>query len=441
MSKVTFLFPKLHLETVILQIHRNISSKYCCKLLILGGGTGGCSIAAKFSRVLKENEIIVVEQCERHYYQPGFTFIGIGQGQLSKSWKLMKDVLPKNVIWIKDIVTSIDPDNNLVITKRGCQILYEFLIISLGLDLNFGKIRGLVDALCEPEVCSIYSVKYVTKTFEAIKRIDRGTAIFTHPRCPIKCQGASQKIAYLCDHYLRKVKRRECVKIIYNTANPDLFAVRRYSNVLWEVTERRDIQVNLKTNLIEVHPSTREAVFEKDKKTKVFKYDFLHVTPYMKPPAVLRATKSLVDKNGYVKVNKHTLAHVDYPNVFAIGDCCNAPNSKTAAAVAVQSYVVFNNLKACMLGKDSYFFYNGYSSCPIFTEIGKCVMAEFLYNGVPFETFPFKQDKERYSMYYGVKLFMPTLYWKFMMNGRWNGPSNIRKIFHPFQQHQYGIDQ
>jgi len=39
----------------------------------------------------------------------------------------------------------------------------------------------------------------------------------------------------------------------------------------------------------------------------------------------------LADSNGFVDIDKGTLQHVKYPNIFGIGDCTNAPTSKTAA--------------------------------------------------------------------------------------------------------------
>jgi sulfide:quinone oxidoreductase len=40
---------------------------------------------------------------------------------------------------------------------------------------------------------------------------------------------------------------------------------------------------------------------------------------------------------GYVNINKHTLQHVKYPNVWSLGDCSSLPASKTAAAIFSQS--------------------------------------------------------------------------------------------------------
>ena len=59
----------------------------------------------------------------------------------------------------------------------------------------------------------------------------------------------------------------------------------------------------------------------------------LHVTPPMSSPDPLRQCAALTNEMGYLNVNKHTLQHVTFPNVFGIGDCTNVPTSKTAAAV------------------------------------------------------------------------------------------------------------
>ena len=69
----------------------------------------------------------------------------------------------------------------------------------------------------------------------------------------------------------------------------------------------------------------------------------LHVAPPMKPVEAVNNSK-LVDQTGFVNVDKETLQHKNYPNVYAIGDCTNLPTSKTAAAVAAQSEILYKNL-------------------------------------------------------------------------------------------------
>lgn len=56
--------------------------------------------------------------------------------------------------------------------------------------------------------------------------------------------------------------KRKNAHIIYNTSLPVIFGVKRYADALWKVVEERKIEVNLRTNLIEVRPDKRVAVFE-----------------------------------------------------------------------------------------------------------------------------------------------------------------------------------
>lgn len=175
--------------------------------------------------------------------------------------------------------------------------------------------------------------------------------------------------------------------------------------------KEKNITVNYNQNLIEVIPDKKEAVFEdlKTKEKKNFKYEMLHISPPMSAPPVV---SSIADpQTGFVSVNKETLQHTKYPNIFAIGDCNNAPTSKTAAAVAGQSGVLSRNLLAVMKGKEPYAKYDGYTSCPLVTGFDKCILAEFDYSLEPLETFPFDQSKERKSMYYLKKNIMPNVYW------------------------------
>lgn len=118
-----------------------------CKALIVGGGTGGCSIGAKLSSDYGQNECIILEPADDHYYQPMYTMIGGGMKTLSQSRRSMETVLPKKAKWIKDAAAQFNPNANEVVTKQGHIISYELLIIAVGLQLNYDKVDILVRKL------------------------------------------------------------------------------------------------------------------------------------------------------------------------------------------------------------------------------------------------------------------------------------------------------
>ncbi|OQR75895.1 sulfide:quinone oxidoreductase [Tropilaelaps mercedesae] len=364
-----------------------------CQLLVVGAGSGGLGTAAILGNRFNT---VVIDPADFHYYQPYFTFVGAGLKQLEqcrqplerdvgerKMWYIQQLVLPlqlmpSSVKWIKEAATSFSPSQNCVVTDSGKRITYDILVVATGIHPDFSKVFGLVDALKTPHVGSNYTPETVLKTVEALRNFKHGNAIFTFPSTPIKCPGAPQKIAYLTDEYLRNHGKRESANIIYNTAGEAIFGVKKYAEALWRVAKLKDINVNLQHNLVQVLPDKRQAIFEKvendNRKTLVsMDYDMLHVTPPMYSIKAV-AQSPLADNAGYVDINKETLQHVKFKNVFAIGDC-TAHLPKTAAAVAASLGVLADNVVAFNSGKNLSGRYNGYTSCPLTTGFSKCVLA------------------------------------------------------------------
>ncbi|EDW68673.1 sulfide:quinone oxidoreductase, mitochondrial [Drosophila virilis] len=415
-----------------------LHDKHDCKVLVVGGGSGGCAMAAKLSSRLGRNKVIVVEPADKHYYQPMFTLIGGGMKRLEHSYKPMSQVLPKKAKWVREAAIEFDPDSNTVKTTGGNTIKYDMLLIATGLQLNYNKIPGLEEALAIPngKVSSIYSPMYVDRVYDCLRNIKDGNAIFTYPSSPVKCPGAPQKIVYISEHYFRKMGKRDKINVIYNTALPVLFGVKHYADALWPIVKKRNITVNTRRNLIEVKPGQDIAVFENlDNPAERFeeKYSMLHAVPPMSAPEALTRCKQLINEAGFVSVDQSTLQHTKYKNVFAIGDSSGSPNSKTAASAAAQSPVVFRNMIAALNGKPLRDVYDGYASCPLVTGYNSVILAEFDYSLTPLETFPVAQNKERYSMFIMKKDLMPLLYWKLMLPGYWNGPALMRNLLSVFK--------
>lgn len=404
------------------------------KLVVVGGGSAGCSIAAKFSSMLPEGNVAVIEPNNTHYYQPMWTLVGGGMKTLEDSGRPMGDVLPSKAQWIKDRVAEFHPQRNQLLTSSGEEIDYDYLIVAMGLQLNYHKVKGLPEALETPGVCSNYSPLHVGKTMEALRRFKEGNAIFTFPNTPIKCPGAPQKALYISEQYLRDHGKRDRATVMYNSSLGVIFGVEKYAEALKKIVKERDIQLNLLHELIEVKPDTKEAVFrilnQPEGTNKTFKYEMLHVVPPMSPPDVLVANKELTNGAGFLEVDPLTLQHVRFPNVFGTGDCTSLPTAKTAAAVAAQSNILYVNLCRFMKGQSLTEKYDGYTSCPLVTGYSKCILAEFDYKMQPLETLPVNQAKERRTSFFLKKQVMPLLYWKLMLNGWWNGPGLIRKVLH-----------
>lgn len=69
-----------------------------------------------------------------------WTMVGGGIKTLEQSRRAMADIMPRNATWYKESVQSFEPGNNTVHTLDGTKIEYEFLIVGVGLKVNFNKV-------------------------------------------------------------------------------------------------------------------------------------------------------------------------------------------------------------------------------------------------------------------------------------------------------------
>ncbi|HXH74706.1 MAG TPA: FAD/NAD(P)-binding oxidoreductase [Bacteriovoracaceae bacterium] len=396
------------------------------KLLILGAGSGGISVAARMKSKINPTDIAIIDPSDTHYYQPLWTLAGAGVIKKEKSFKLQKDLIPKGVQWIQRSVVDIDPSQKKVSLKDGTSVGYDFLVVALGLRLAWEKIKGLDGHLGKNGICSIYEYNQVDSTSAMLNEFKGGRAIFTMPPVPIKCAGAPQKIMYLADDIFRKNGVREKSTVNFATAGKVMFGIPVFSKALDEVVKRRAIETMFQHKLTAVDAALKTATFEVTDAQGVvsenlIKFDLLHVVPPMTAPTIIingPLSAKEGDQKGWLSVNKFSLQHTVFTDIFGIGDVTGVPNSKTGAAVRMQAPVVVKNLLDAMAGKPLSGSYNGYSSCPLITGFGKVILAEFGYDGKLMPSFPIDATKERKSMWHLKKDLLPTLYWKAMLKGR-----------------------
>lgn len=391
------------------------------QILIIGGGNAGISVAAQLKRANKSLEIAIVEPNEKHYYMPAWTLVGGGVFNMKNTIRDERDVMPKNITWIKEYVSTFEPDKNTVILKSGGRLTYDFLIVAAGIQMNWHQIPGLTETLGKNGVTSNYHKDYAAYTWECLQSLQNGdTALFTAPTTPVRCGGAPQKIMYLAGDYCRKKKID--AQIEFTSGGSVIFGIKKYADELMKLVHKYNIQLNFKHDLIAIDGNHRIATFKvtapDGSTTEVQKkFKMIHVVPPQSAPDFVSASP-LADAKGWVDVNKFTLQHERYPSIFGLGDVTNTPNAKTGAAIRKQAPVVVKNLLALMNGKSLSASYSGYGSCPLVAGYGKLILAEFGYDNKIMETFPFDQSKPRWSMYLLKKYILPWLYWHKILKGQ-----------------------
>jgi sulfide:quinone oxidoreductase len=392
------------------------------QVLIIGGGNAGISVAAKL--LLKKKDLLVgiIEPSDKHYYQPAWTLVGGGTFNLQKTVRAEASVIPKGAVWIKDAAKTFEPENNQITCASDTVYTYDYLVAAPGIQLDWHKVKGLKETLGKNGVCSNYAFEQASYTYECIKNIQQGqTAIFTSPSTPVKCGGAPQKIMYLAADYFKRKRLLNHVSVSFVSGGGMIFGVKKYADALLKLVSSYNINLNFKHDLIEIDGEKKLATFKlmesEDGKTVIIPFNMIHVTPPQSAPDFIKESK-LANAAGWIDVNKNTLQHTQYANIFALGDATNTPNAKTGAAIRKQAPVLVANILALINGSNALpAQYNGYGSCPLVAGYGKLILAEFDYSNTPVETFPFNQAKPRWSMWLLKKYVLPWMYWNKILKG------------------------
>lgn len=392
-------------------------------VVIVGGGAAGISVASSLLSRQPNLDIAIIDPAEIHYYQPGWTMVGGGIFKPEKTVRTMASLIPKQVQWIKAAVAAFDPDNKQVLLE-GCKPLnYDVLVVCPGLKLNWHGIEGLVETLGKNGVTSNYRYDLAPYTWQLVREMKCGKAIFTQPPMPIKCAGAPQKAMYLsADHWQKQGVLKDIQIDFYNTGAA-LFGVPAYVPALMEYVKRYDANLHFNHQLIKVDGSQKRAWFKQlnGENSAVIETDFdmIHVVPPQQAPDFIRAS-NLVDQAGWVSVDQHTLQHTQYPHIFALGDVMNAPNAKTAAAARKQAPIVAVNVLEYLQGSANFAQYDGYGSCPLTVERGKIVLAEFGYGGKLLPSFPkwlLNGEQPTRLAWLLKEQILPPMYWDGMLKG------------------------
>ncbi|KYJ87689.1 NAD(P)/FAD-dependent oxidoreductase [Sulfurovum riftiae] len=429
------------------------SSDKKVKVVVVGGGAGGIMALVRLYKALPNAELTIIAPNEIHLYQPGQVFMAAGLYTHDDVVGHNKDLIPSGVEWIKDEVANFDPDNNKVITRAGKEVGYDYMVVATGIVYHYEWIKGLTaDDIGTNGISSVYLndlEKGTTKGgevtwtwFNELKAAaasgKKPTAIYTQPNTPIKCGGAPQKILYLSADHLRKEGLG--ANYIFATNGGKLFGLKEIAESLGEVQKRYDTITNkFKHNLVAMDVANKVATFERtyevkgeyDEDLKEYdmitkkemvdiKYDFIHVVPPMGPPAALAESKLGWQKGsakGWLEVDQYTLQHRRYPNVFGIGDVCGIPKGKTGGSARHHGPITVGNLVAQINGEPLKEKFDGYTVCPLKTEYGKIIMAEFGYEGY-LPTIPFLDPATPRWFWWAFDLYMlKPMYWHLMMKG------------------------
>lgn len=371
--------------------------KTAARIVIAGAGAAGLAAASRLAQQLSGAQITLVDARKEHYYQPGFTLVGAGIKPANYVVSQTGSYVPSGVQWVQERVAEIDPEGNKVVTQSGQVLPYDFLIVATGLQLEYGRIEGMEPGLIgQHGIGSIYNgPDAAAATWGLMSQFatQGGRGVFTRPGTEMKCAGAPLKYTFLSEDRATRQGGRSKAEFVYFSNNAALFSVPIVSEKVRMLFKERNIQTKYHRVLTAIDPGKRIATFKTQEGTEEQNWDFIHIIPPMLAPEAVRNSPLPWQSGnwaaeGWMEVDKGTLRHVRYPNVFGVGDIAGVPKGKTAASVKWQVPVAIDHLVADIQGKQSDARYNGYTSCPLITRLGQAMLVEFDYENNLTPSFP-----------------------------------------------------
>lgn len=394
-------------------------------VVIVGAGAAGLSCATRLSRELDGAKITVIDRRRNHYYQPGLTLVATGVWNMDQTIDRNERYLPSSVNWVHAMVRDYDPDNNRVITDAGESISYDYLMVTAGLQVNHSAVEGMSPELIGTRGigCVYDRPEYAQQTWTAIDKYTRegGRALFTRAPGAMKCAGAPLKMAMLTESRMKERGNRARGEFHYLTPGTSLFAVEATNEWLINNFAERDISLHWDHQVVAIDADARRATFQTPIGRETMDYDFIHVVPPMTAPDSLRESPLAAAEGpfrGWLEVDRFSLQHARYANVYGAGDIVGTPIGKTAASVKAQVPVAVTNMVNTIAGREQSASYDGYTSCPLITGLGKAILVEFDYNLDMVPSFDFISPYEEHWVPWVMKDRLLLAAYRAMLRGR-----------------------
>ncbi len=353
------------------------------KILILGGGGGGAILANLLPN--DEFEVSVIDKSEYHIFEPGTLWIAFKGEKKERFMRPIRQLLKPSVNLVHDEVISVDLNERLVKTKTGKEFMYDKVIIATGVNLDFDAIPGnreLMEAFGD-----FYStLESAEKLWNTLWKMNDGRFVIAIADPIYKCPPGPLKGAFLSNELFAKRGLKEKVKVVLAVPFPHAYPAKSISDI---------IEPELEAKGIEVHTFfTVDSINTKEKKIyslegEELEYTIATIIPPHEGPGYEVKPTEVKDDSNYIKINKFTCKIEGFDDAYAIGDCTNAPTSKSGVTAHLQAEVVAARLK----GYEAKF--SGRTNCPLITDgKGLFVISDYDHPPVPVKLSVFKRLME-----------------------------------------------
>jgi sulfide:quinone oxidoreductase len=390
-------------------------------VVILGGGTGGTLAANRLRRRYPESElaVTVVDQNDRHVYQPGLLFVPFGLTHVEDIVRPRSRQLHRGITFIRQAIDHVELTGNRVHLTDGTVLAYDVLVVSTGARLVPEETEGLTGPGWMERVFTFYDPEGAAALEAALATFDGGRVVVNVVDLPIKCPVAPLEFCFLADWYFHQRGIRDRVELTYVTPLDAAFTKPVAAAQLAGMLAERGIELVTEFNTGEVDGEGGRLVSYDEREVP---FDLAVVVPLHAGAAYVGRSPGLGDDLGFIPTAERTLQAKAAPNVFVIGDAADLPASKAGSVTHFEGETLEENVARFLEGDPLVEGFDGHASCFVETGFHKALLIDFNYDQEPVPGhYPTAVGlpllKESRLNHLG-KLLFESIYWHGLLPGR-----------------------
>ena len=351
------------------------------RVVIIGGGTGGTLSANRLRRELDDSaQIVVIDQDDRHVYQPGLLFVPFGLAEPESLVRSRRAQLHDGIELRQAAVHSVETATQEVTLADGERIAYDVLVIASGAELLPEETEGLTGPGWMEGVFTFYTLPGATALAAALRSFDRGRLVVNMIDLPVKCPVAPLEFCFLADWFLRERGVRDRVELVFVTPLDSAFTKPVASRHLSDLLSAREIRIETEFATGQVDGDGGMLVSWDERQID---FDLLVSIPLHGGAPFVGRSPGLGDELGFVRVDRSTLQATVAPNVFAIGDACDLPASKAGSVTHFEGETLVGNVCHLLAGEPLEPSFDGHANCFVETGFHRALLIDFSYDVEP----------------------------------------------------------
>jgi len=301
------------------------------RVVVVGGGFGGAT-AAKYIRKWDPSiEVVLVERESAFVSCPISNLVLGGYSSLADISRNYDALRRHGVQVVRDEVTAIDAPKKTVRLARGGELAYERLIVSPGIDFNFGELQGYEAAMQAGSVLHAWKAGPQTAALrtQLEQMRDGGVYVLSIPMAPYRCPPGPYERASIVAAYFKQAKPRS--KVLVLDANPDITSKAGLFKRAWSDLYPKIIEYRGNSRAVAVDGNARIVKLELDD----VKGDVLNVVPPHRAADLAEKAGLITTNNRWCDVDWRTMESKAVKGVHVLGDATlSAPAMPKSASMA-----------------------------------------------------------------------------------------------------------